>query len=110
MELENVYIRGEIGGKGERFVYVNDIMLTPWSSRKVWDLSPTFDWGLAARPALQLSLAICLEVLKDVPKAEQISIPFKNTHVASWRFGQPFEVSVNFWEFIQICGLKTEFQ
>jgi hypothetical protein len=110
MELENVHIHGEIGEQGERRVYVNEILLTPWHSQKVWDLSPAFEWGLGARPALQLSLAICLEVFKDVPKAEQMSIPFKNQHVRNWHFGQPFRVSVNFREFIHTWGLKTEFQ
>lgn len=109
MEIENVQIRGEINEEGQRLVYVNGVLLTPLQSRNIWDLSPTFEWGLGARPALQLSFALCLEILKDVPKAEQMSISFKNTYVTSWRLGQPFDVSLNFGEFVRTWSLKKKY-
>jgi hypothetical protein len=106
--MENTIIRGEIIGE-QRLVYIDGNLLKPERSQAVWNLSPGFDWGLRASPAAQLALAICLEVLNDDQLAEIVFNQFKVSYVANWRFGRPFEVEINFDDFIRVCDIEEEY-
>jgi len=102
IDLKNVRIRGEINeqDKKRRVVYVNGELLDVEKSLEIKQFSKDVDWGFGGSPAFQLAFAICLQVYKDKGKAIGGYIKFKDRCVAVWRFGQPFEVTVDFTQFI----------
>lgn len=84
-----------IGNHQTRQVRIDGALLDPAKSQQLVNHSPDgFCWGYGGSGPAQLSLAICLHLLKDKEKALAVYQSFKWAVIAGLEMDEDFELDV----------------